>query len=353
MKNFLIGSMLVFSFIFGVFGIANISNAQISTISAGTSQTITLPTSSVILSGSAVPSNGNLVTSYDWVQTSGPKMSTITTPTFASTIVTGLTMAGTYVFTLTAKDNTTPVALMQSATVSVVVLPNTSVNVTISNTQDIKLPTTVSSLTGAATTPTIGSAIASYNWTQVSGPVNAVIATPFASSTALSGLTTAGEYVFKLTATDTTTPNPLSGSAMTTIKVKSQDSSSIHTNKKFKSKLEINGNGSANLVGELTAISDGMLSVKVWGIMFSVKTSNLGYAGSPANISRYMIGDTIRVNGSIDPTATTPTITARSIQNLSFQSNKMMKENKGKGKDKMKDNWNDNKQDDDHDDDKN
>jgi len=69
-------------------------------VSAGSAQTITLPTSQVSLSGSVTDPNGGTITSYAWTKTSGAA-ATITSPSSATTTVTGLTQ-GTYVFTLTA-----------------------------------------------------------------------------------------------------------------------------------------------------------------------------------------------------------------------------------------------------------
>jgi hypothetical protein len=69
---------------------------------AGTDQTITLPTSSVTLSGSGTDSDGT-ISGYAWTKISGTG-GTIVSPSSASTSVTGLT-AGTYVFRLTVTDN--------------------------------------------------------------------------------------------------------------------------------------------------------------------------------------------------------------------------------------------------------
>lgn len=70
--------------------------------SAGTDQTITLPTSSVTLTGSGTDSDGS-ISSYAWTKISGTG-GTIVSASSATTSVTGLT-AGTYVFRLTVTDN--------------------------------------------------------------------------------------------------------------------------------------------------------------------------------------------------------------------------------------------------------
>ncbi len=72
------------------------------TVNAGANKTITLPTSSVSLTGSASDSDGSIA-SYTWTKVSGTG-GTITTSSAATTTVTGLT-AGSYTFRLTVTDN--------------------------------------------------------------------------------------------------------------------------------------------------------------------------------------------------------------------------------------------------------
>lgn len=62
--------------------------------------------------------------------------------------------------------------------------------------QVITLPTNTAALTAT------GSNYTGLLWTQLSGPVTAGISTPNALVTAITGLTTAGTYVFKITATN-------------------------------------------------------------------------------------------------------------------------------------------------------
>lgn len=64
----------------------------------------------------------------------------------------------------------------------------------------IILPTSSTTLTGTSSDPE-GSSI-STSWTKVSGPATPVITAPTSLSTSITGLTTAGTYVFRLTATD-------------------------------------------------------------------------------------------------------------------------------------------------------
>lgn len=72
------------------------------TVNAGADQAITLPTNSVTLTGTATDSDGS-VASYAWSEVSGGA-ATITTPTSATTTVTGL-VQGVYTFRLTATDD--------------------------------------------------------------------------------------------------------------------------------------------------------------------------------------------------------------------------------------------------------
>ncbi|HEY0750125.1 MAG TPA: PKD domain-containing protein, partial [Chitinophagaceae bacterium] len=71
-------------------------------VNAGPDKSITLPTSSVSLSGSASDPDGSIA-SYQWTKVSGGA-ATITSPSSASTTITGL-VQGSYVFRLTVTDN--------------------------------------------------------------------------------------------------------------------------------------------------------------------------------------------------------------------------------------------------------
>lgn len=70
---------------------------------AGTDQTITLPTNSVTLSGSASEDPDGTIVSYAWSKTHGGTAN-IQSPTSATTVVSGL-LEGTYTFKLRVTDN--------------------------------------------------------------------------------------------------------------------------------------------------------------------------------------------------------------------------------------------------------
>ncbi len=70
---------------------------------SGVAQTITLPTSSVQLSGSGTDADGTIA-SYNWTQVAGPSTATLSTPNAALTTASAL-VQGTYTFRLTVTDN--------------------------------------------------------------------------------------------------------------------------------------------------------------------------------------------------------------------------------------------------------
>lgn len=74
------------------------------TVNAGADKAITLPTSSVSVTGTASDSDGTIASTV-WTKTSGPATYSITSPNSLTTTISGLTTAGTYVFRLTATDN--------------------------------------------------------------------------------------------------------------------------------------------------------------------------------------------------------------------------------------------------------
>jgi hypothetical protein len=175
------------------------------TVTAGNDPTITLPTSSTTLTGTAAGNNGATIKGLSWKQVSGPANATIASPGSVSTTVSGLTVAGTYVFSLTATDNNN---LTGTASVTVVVkaastTTTTEVAPTVSagKGQAITLPTSSTTLTGTAT-GNDGATITGLTWKQDSGPATATISSPASVSTAVSGLTEAGSYVFTLYATE-------------------------------------------------------------------------------------------------------------------------------------------------------
>jgi hypothetical protein len=188
------------------------TTAAAPTVSAGKGQTITLPTSSTTLAGTATGNGGATIKGLSWKQDSGPATATIASSGSIGTAVTGMTAAGSYIFTLTATDNNGKTA-NGSLTVTVDPNPNaakttstapaTGVAPTVSagKGQAITLPSSSTTLAGTAT-GNDGATIKALTWKQDSGPATAAIASPGSLSTAVTGLTAAGDYIFTLAATD-------------------------------------------------------------------------------------------------------------------------------------------------------
>jgi Right handed beta helix region/Secretion system C-terminal sorting domain len=177
-------------------GVANIAPS----VSAGSAQTITLPTNSVALAASGNDVDGTIV-SYLWSKISGPNGSTIVSTNNATTNVTGL-LQGTHVFKVLVTDNggltasNTVTITVNAATPPVNIPPTANAG----GNQTINLPISSLSLNGNGAD--VDGTIVNYQWTKLSGPPVGVIATPNSASTAVTGLTTAGNYEYKLTVTD-------------------------------------------------------------------------------------------------------------------------------------------------------
>jgi hypothetical protein len=183
-------------------------NFKAPSISAGPKQTIT--GSSAVLTGtatavtltstSASPSNGVMkvgynIVGYNWTQVSG-NSATITSPGSASTTVTGLT-PGTYIFQLVATDNNTGTDMARD---TVVVSGASGVPVASAGpNQTITLP--ANSVTLAGSGSETGGTIASYAWTQLSGPSTANIGSGNLATTTVGALVQ-GTYTFQLKVTD-------------------------------------------------------------------------------------------------------------------------------------------------------
>lgn len=171
---------------------------------AGADATITLPTSSVGLDGSASvdPTGNGTIRAYKWTRLSGPSQYTITNASAAVTTATNL-VAGTYEFQLTIWDNNwVPTADIKKVTVnpsSTTPPPTTGQVANAGADVTITLPTSSATLNGSASSDPNG-AIKNYNWTKISGPA-ASIANPNAAIATANGLTQ-GTYKFRLVVWD-------------------------------------------------------------------------------------------------------------------------------------------------------
>jgi dienelactone hydrolase len=167
------------------------SSNQAPVANAGADQTITLPQNSVTLSGSGTDADGTIA-SYQWSQVSGPSQAGITSASSAQSSITAL-VQGTYTFRLTVTDNTGT-----TATDDVVVTVNAAANqAPVANAgtdQTITLPQNSVTLSGSGTDA--DGTIASYQWSQVSGPSKTGF-TSSSSTIAINNLVE-GLYVFRL-----------------------------------------------------------------------------------------------------------------------------------------------------------
>jgi hypothetical protein len=166
-------------------------------VSAGSNQSINLPTNSITLAGSAsAVSPATSISTYVWTQVSGPNTATFSSTSIAGPTASGL-IAGSYIFKLTVTDNN---GNTNYATVTITVNAEVNPTVNAGSNQSITLPTSSVTLSGSASGNN-GATIASTTWSQNSGPGTATIASASSLSTTASALIQ-GTYVFKLTAVD-------------------------------------------------------------------------------------------------------------------------------------------------------
>jgi len=174
---------------------------QAPVVSAGASQSITLPVNSVTLSGSVTDDGkpqGSVLSSM-WTQLSGPAGVVFSE---ASQPVTQATFpaVGTYVLELSATDG----ELSGSAPTTVTVLPqpvNQAPGVSAGPDRGLTLPNTTVSLNGSVTDDGLPNGSLAIQWSQVSGPSSVVFSDPDQAVTQAT-LDAAGTYTLRLSASD-------------------------------------------------------------------------------------------------------------------------------------------------------
>ncbi|NTX60549.1 discoidin domain-containing protein [Myxococcus sp. CA051A] len=162
---------------------------------AGADRSLVLPTSSLTLTGTGTDADGTIA-SYAWTQVSGTT-ATLSGASTATLAVSGLS-AGTFVFRLTVTDDD---GATHSDDVTVTVTnapPNQAPVANAGADRTVVLPNAGITLTGSGTDS--DGNIASYSWTQVSGPT-ASLSGANTPSLSVSGLAV-GTLVFRLTVTD-------------------------------------------------------------------------------------------------------------------------------------------------------
>ena len=133
---------------------------QVPKVNAGNSNSITQPTDTITLSGTATDADGQVL-AYLWSQVSGPSSATIVNPGSPATLIKGFS-AGTYVFQLMATDNlgatgvdTTTLVVNPSSIKTLTLQPNnntTEYTVSVLGGSDATGPTIASLETDAWTT---------------------------------------------------------------------------------------------------------------------------------------------------------------------------------------------------------
>lgn len=176
-------------------GAFELSGNQKPVVTVGANQTITLPTNTTSITGSATDADGTIST-YLWTKQSGPA-ATLTNQSTTTVTLADL-VAGVYIFRLTATDNGGETGF-KDVTITVV---DPSVNqppvANAGGPKTLTLPTNSTTLNGTASDP--DGIVTTYAWIKVSGPA-ATLANAGTPILTLTGLVQ-GVYVFRLTATD-------------------------------------------------------------------------------------------------------------------------------------------------------
>ena len=162
---------------------------------AGADKTITLPTASVSLAGTATDSDGTIA-SYSWTKVSGGA-ATLANASSATLAASGLA-AGTYTFRLTVKDNAGATATDDVIVTVNAAAANAAPVANAGADKSITLPTSSTTLAGTATDA--DGTIASYAWTKVSGGA-ATLTNASSATVTVTGLV-AGSYTFRITVKD-------------------------------------------------------------------------------------------------------------------------------------------------------
>ncbi|MFZ6014603.1 MAG: PKD domain-containing protein [Bacteroidota bacterium] len=177
-------------------GSFTVFNNQVPTVNAGSDQTISFPTNSITLSGTASDPDGSIA-SFSWTKISGPATGTIADPTQASTSVTNLS-GGIYRFELTVTDNSGAFG-RDTVQITVNTGPNQPPVANAGADQNITLPNDAV-LDGSASLDPDGT-IASFAWSKISGPTSGTIVNANLANTAVTNLEV-GVYQIQLTVTD-------------------------------------------------------------------------------------------------------------------------------------------------------
>lgn len=173
-----------------------IQNNQNPVANAGSDKSITLPTNSVSLTGSASDPDGS-ISSYLWTQVSGPSSANLTNSNLAQ-VTASLLVQGMYVFRLTVTDNNNATGTDEVAVTVNAVAVNQPPVVSAGPDRTLTLPDNALVLNGSATDA--DGTIATFLWTKQSGP-GVTLTNENTKDLSLADLVE-GTYIFNLRATD-------------------------------------------------------------------------------------------------------------------------------------------------------
>lgn len=165
---------------------------------AGTDFSVSLPSPTIYLNGSASNDPDGTITLYTWAKISGPGAITIVNSNTSLPNIDGV-QAGEYVFELTVTDDKGATAKDQ-VKLTVIAAVNAKPIANAGKDSSIVLPASSAILNGGLSYDPDGM-ITNYNWKQVSGSTSATITNTKNAVTRVSNLGP-GEYIFELTVTD-------------------------------------------------------------------------------------------------------------------------------------------------------
>jgi alpha-tubulin suppressor-like RCC1 family protein len=304
------------------------------TVAAGGNQSITLPTNSVTLTGTATGNGGATIVSTLWTETGGPSTATVVTPSGLSSSVTGL-VQGSYTFAFTATDNngqTSTSSMTVSVAASTPPPTYTPPTVNAGSAQTITLPTNSVSLTGTAS-GTNGATVVSTTWSQIGGPTTATIGTASQLGTTVSGLQQ-GVYIFLLSASDN---NGQAASSYVTITVNAAKKNPPSVNAGVNKKIKLPSNNTT-LAGTVSANDGGTIVATQWSQVGGPSTATIASASSlTPTVSSLLQGDYVfqlsaqddqgssassYVTVEVDPAdLLPPTVSAGAAQNITLPTN--------------------------------
>jgi hypothetical protein len=262
---------------------------------AGGDINIALPTTSAQLNGGASKDPDGTIITWAWSKVSGPAVTNFNDAGSAATVVTGLTITGTYVFQLKVTDDK---GLTATDNVNVIV-SNSTTPVNQAPKADagpdrvITLPTNSVTLNGSGSKDPDGT-ITKYFWSQLGGPATAVItSTGATSNTAVaSNLLVVGSYVFRLTVTDNSGATAVDDVTIVvndTVVSPGNQPPEAHAGKDITVQLPSNG---VTLDGSQSIDSDGKINTYKWVKISGPTTFTLLTPSAPTTILNNMVAGT-------------------------------------------------------------